>query len=158
MSSKKSRSDVVDAILSTVKGMHQDGIISDARLQEYIDMADNAKTPQEEWQATITKGTPFANYNSRKIFPLWHNPTNPKSLRLSHDGFGILENVKTVKFYKFKLEKDILPKTLVQLERYFTEPYYIMNNKTIIVAGDKEAMMLTLHASNLQAYLDNNTR
>lgn len=88
----------------------------------------------------------------------WHNPTNPNSLRLTKLAFEVLTKVKQHKFYKFKLIHDIKPKTFVQLERYFTEPYYIQNHTTIFIMGEREAMMVGLHANNLQQYLDNHSR
>lgn len=84
----------------------------------------------------------------------WHNPTNHSSLRLSQLGYITLKD-KDFPSYKFKVTQKVFPKTFVQLERYFTSPYYILNSQTIVVHGEVEAMMLGLHANNLQQYLDN---
>jgi len=99
----------------------------------------------------------ITKYSDLSPYPIrwwWHNPSNADSLRLHNLSYDVLAHNKQQKFYKFKLTHDILPKTLVQLERYFNEPYYIQNYKTIYIMGEREAMMLTLHANNLQQYLD----
>lgn len=44
---------------------------------------------------------------------------------------------------------------LVQLERQIHNPYYIQNLKTIIVFDEVTAIMLQLHNSDLETYLNN---
>jgi len=87
----------------------------------------------------------------------WHNPINHNSLRLTQIGYKTLYDTELPSF-KFKLTAKVMPKTFVQLERYFTSPYYILNAKTIVVYGETEAMMIALHANNLQQYLDNQSQ
>lgn len=100
----------------------------------------------------ITKYSDLSPYPTRWW---WHNPSNADSLRLHNLSYDVLAHSMQHKFFKFKLTHDILPKTLVQLERHFNNPYYIQNYKTIYLMGEQEAMMLVLHANNLQQYLDN---
>jgi len=59
-----------------------------------------------------------------------------------------------LKSYQFELKSRILPKTLLQLERYIEYPYYIKNLTTIAVFDEETALMLALNANNLQKYLD----
>ena len=42
-----------------------------------------------------------------------------------------------------------------QLEKHFTSPYYIPTHQRIHVFGEQDSIMLALHGSNLQQYLDN---
>jgi hypothetical protein len=106
-------------------------------------------TLQAEWQAKFYELTPYSVSPSS----WWYNPTNHNSLRLTQKAY--LEVRKHVKFHKFELIHDIKPKTFVQLERWFKEPYYVQNRKTIHIVSERDAMMLALHANNLQQYLDN---
>ena len=89
----------------------------------------------------------------------WHNPTNYNSLRLNRTAWMILQHAPKdqFNFVKFELLDYIKPKTLLQLEKYFTAPYYIQNLKTIYCCGETEVLMLSLHGNNLQQYLDNYT-
>lgn len=84
----------------------------------------------------------------------WHNPMNPDSLRLSKPAFNLLKKYK-VQNWRFELPTEILPRTLLQLEKFFTAPYHIQTLKLIWVYGETEAIMLALHTNNLQQYLDN---
>jgi hypothetical protein len=106
-------------------------------------------TLQAEWQTKFYALTPYSISPSS----WWYNPTNHSSLRLTQKAY--LEVRKQVKFYKFELIHDIKPKTFVQLERWFKEPYYVQNRKTIHIVSERDAMMLALHSNNLQHYLDN---
>ena len=95
-----------------------------------------------------------------KTFPLippgswWKNPTNKNSLRLKNNKI-FLEVLKHFKFYKFIMLEPFRPKTLLQMEKYFTEPYYIKDHKTIYIHSEQDAIMLALHSNDLQKYLDN---
>lgn len=111
-------------------------------------MSRTADSPQSVWQQE------FQKYNPRTAPSWWwYNPTNHQSLRLTQPAY--LSIKQFAKFYKFQLPQEILPKTFVQLERYFSEPYYIQNRKTIHLHSERDSMMLALHANNLQQYLDN---
>ena len=85
----------------------------------------------------------------------WHNPLNPNSLRLTSGAWSILKACKEVPHWQFKLPKNLLPRTYLQLEKHFSSPYYIQNVATIIVFSDRDSMMLALHGNDLQQYLDN---
>ena len=112
-------------------------------------MSRSADSPQSVWQHEFSKYYPDSGIPGW----WWYNPTNYNSLRLTQVAYlNIRDNVK---FYKFQLSHDIRPKCFVQLERYFKEPYYVQNRKTIHIMSERDAMMLSLHANNLQQYLDN---
>ena len=67
----------------------------------------------------------------------------------------MLKQNKEIQTWKFDCREDIIPRTMLQLEKYFKSPYYIQNLKTIYVFDDREAMMIALHDNNLRQYLDN---
>lgn len=85
----------------------------------------------------------------------WHNPLNPNSLRLTVGAWTILKTCNQIPFWKFDLPIHVLPKSYLQLEKYFNSPYYIPNAKTLIVFDERDSIMLALHGSDLQQYLDN---
>ena len=127
-------------------------------------MPNTADLPQAVWQKKLREEynlNPFTSSRDNLTYTnldnpatWWHNPINKHSLRLTKHAYYMLDKTKAVS-YKFKLTEKVKPKTFVQLERYFTAPYYILNAQTIAVFGEKESMMLALHANNLQQYLDN---
>jgi hypothetical protein len=128
-------------------------------------MSRTAKSLQVIWQTQFQKDyilNPFVsesrtNLSYQKLdnpATWWFNPTNPNSLRLTRPVYSMLIDAK-VPTFKFKLTEKYRPKTFVQLERYFTSPYYLLNAQTIVMFGETEAMMMALHANNLQQYLDN---
>jgi hypothetical protein len=90
-------------------------------------------------------------------YHLWMNPTNPNSLRLTKDGYQWYVKEVKLKPYDIKIPEDqkIYPRQLLQLERLFEEPYYIKNLTHMIVFGERDAVMLQLHAGNLRDYLNN---
>ena len=57
--------------------------------------------------------------------------------------------------YDFKLPEKIKPKVLLQLERYIAYPYYIHTLTRISVFDEETAIMLQLHGSDLETYLNN---
>jgi hypothetical protein len=67
----------------------------------------------------------------------------------------MLKQKKEIQTWKFDCCEAIIPRTMLQLEKYFKSPYYIQNLKTIYVFDDREAMMIALHNNNLRQYLDN---
>lgn len=82
----------------------------------------------------------------------WWNPINKDSLRLNPKPFQTIS--KHLKFYKIEIPNGLLyPKTLLQMERCFAEPYFI-KNKAIYIHSEQDAIMLTLYANDLQRYLD----
>ena len=86
---------------------------------------------------------------------IWFNPVDNESLRLNLVGYQFLmDNVK-LKGYEYKLKSPLSSKNLIQLERYFQGPYYLFQNKKIIVFDETEASMLSLMDGDLRSYLDN---
>lgn len=127
-------------------------------------MLHSADCPQVKWQTKFQEYqlNPFTSDKlslryQRIDTPAfwWYNPLNPNSLRLTRPAFIMLEKAK-VTCWRFKLDRIYLPKTYLQLEKYFTAPYFIQGQQTIYVYGETEMLMLSLHANNLQQYLDNN--
>ena len=76
-------------------------------------------------------------------------------MRLSKIGAAWLSKKTSFKFHEIKLDKQITPKMLLQLERLLTEPYYIKDLMELWVHSETDAIMLNLHAGNLSAYLEN---
>ena len=86
---------------------------------------------------------------------IWFNPVDNESLRLNLVGYQFLmDNVK-LKGYEYKLKSPLSSKNLIQLERYFQGPYYLFQNKKIIVFDETEASMLSLMDGDLRTYLEN---
>ncbi len=85
---------------------------------------------------------------------LWWNHTDKTNLRLSKYGWKFITQSK-IKIYCCELSQPLRSRTLIQLSRFFTCPYYIKSLETIYVLGEQEMVMLQLHANNLQQYLDN---
>ena len=85
----------------------------------------------------------------------WHNPVNPNSLRLTRPAFNMLNKNKDIKHWHFKLPTSLVTRAYIQLEKHFTSPYYIPSHNSIYVFSEQDSIMLALHGSNLQQYLDN---
>jgi hypothetical protein len=85
----------------------------------------------------------------------WFNPVNPDSLRLTKPAFNMLNQNKEIKNWHFKLSQPLVPRAYIQLEKHFTSPYYISGPKSVYVFDERDSIMLALHGSNLQQYLDN---
>lgn len=83
------------------------------------------------------------------------NPVNHTSMRLTRTGFSLLTKHLKVETYEFNLTKAISPKVLLQLERQLRSPYFIVNLKKVIVFDETTAIMLQLHGSDLETYLNN---
>jgi hypothetical protein len=129
-------------------------------------MVRSPDSPQTVWQAKFQEYplVPFDTHKfkrSLRYYDLtsiqfwWHNPVNPNSLRLTAGAWTILKTCKVIPHWKFKLPKGLLPRTYLQLEKHFSSPYYIPSVDHIIVFNDRDSMMLALHGSDLQQYLDN---
>ena len=90
--------------------------------------------------------------NVRNIW--WQNPINDASLRLTREGFRFFAEKAKLPYHEITLSPDQTPtlKIMLQLERSFKEPYYLMN-RAIRVFGEQDAIMLHLHGGNLVAYL-----
>ena len=83
---------------------------------------------------------------------IWFNIADNASLRLTLEGYRFVTEKLQIKSYAFELAKPLSNRNLLQLERYFQSIYYLIKTK-IIVFDEQEAMMLTLHSSNLPKYL-----
>jgi hypothetical protein len=86
---------------------------------------------------------------------IWTNPTDNNSLRLTLTGLQFVKSKLDLKSYAFALEEELTNQNILQLERLFQGPYYLLKRQKIVVFEESEAMMLTLHGNNLKAYLDN---
>jgi hypothetical protein len=109
---------------------------------------------QDQWviEWALIPNAPASTWDRYQWF---FNPTKPTSMRLSKIGATWLSKKTTFPFHIIKLDKQITPKMLLQLERLLTEPYYIKDLTELWVHSETDAIMLTLHAGNLAAYLDN---
>lgn len=83
---------------------------------------------------------------------IWFNIADNHSLRLTMEGYRFVTEKLKLQSYEFELEKPLSNKNLLQLERYFQSIYYLIQKK-IVVFDEQEAMMLTLHSSDLPNYL-----
>ena len=85
----------------------------------------------------------------------WWNHTDPYSLRLSQPGLKFIKKFTKIPTYEVNLPGPLLNRTLLQMSRLLTCPYYINKHTQITLLGEQETVMLRLHADNLQQYLDN---
>ena len=85
----------------------------------------------------------------------WWNYTDSTSLRLSKSGMQFIKKFTQIPLYECALAEPMRNRTLIQLSRLFTCPYYIPKLDKIILLGEEETVLLKLHADNLQQYLDN---
>ena len=85
----------------------------------------------------------------------WWNHTNPMLLRLSKAGISFIKKFTKIPIYECQLAEPLKSRTLIQLARLMTCPYYINKMDHIMLLGEEETIMLKLHADNLQQYLDN---
>lgn len=76
-------------------------------------------------------------------------------MRLTKAGYTYLTGPISLTKYDFKLHEKIKPKVLLQLERYIAYPYYIHTLTRISVFDEETAIMLQLHGSDLETYLNN---
>ncbi len=86
---------------------------------------------------------------------IWHNPTNPDSLRLTAEAYGVLVKYEGKTVYLFKLNTQMTNHMLLQLDRLMTAPYYIRSRHFLELFGEADAIMLNLHANDLKQYLNN---
>lgn len=110
---------------------------------------------QTAWTSFFLGDKPLDHSHKLARHRWWINPTNDSSLRLSREGYDVISKRNDIKSYTHDLQKKILPKTLLQLERTITQPYFIKNLQTLILFDQKNSVILTLYGNDLQAYLDN---
>jgi len=92
---------------------------------------------------------------SQYIKTWWWNHTDLTSLRLSQSGLKFIKKFTKIPTYEVDLPDPLLNRTLLQMSRLLTCPYYINKHTRITLLGEQETVMLKLHADNLQQYLDN---
>jgi hypothetical protein len=112
-------------------------------------------TTQSYWTAELTKLVQInvdVSYQVKYI--LWFNPLSDTSLRLTSSGFNYFANRANLKFFKHEIKEPIMPKTLLQMEKHFTYPYYIINLHFICISDQSLSTILTLYDNKLQKYLD----
>lgn len=102
---------------------------------------------QREYELTLFRGP-----GPRQI---WHNPTNPDSLRLTTEAYGILTKYECRTCYTFKFNSSMTNHMFLQLDRLMTAPYYIRSRHFLELFGETDAIMLNLHANDLAQYLNN---
>lgn len=85
----------------------------------------------------------------------WWNHTDPNNLRLSKSGLAFIKKFTKIPIYECVLSEPLRNRTLIQLSRLFTCPYYIQKMDSLLLLGEEETVLLKLHADNLQQYLDN---
>jgi hypothetical protein len=86
---------------------------------------------------------------------LWWNHTDSNNLRLSKQGIQFIKKFTQIPIYECNLAEPLRNRTLIQLSRLFTCPYYINKLDHLLLLGEEQTVMLKLHADNLQQYLDN---
>jgi hypothetical protein len=116
---------------------------------------------QLEWQKHFVsiapppatfKGTEHSEESFRHS--LWHNITNPNSLRLTNGGYAwVIKNCKLTA-YNIKVNKRMTNLVLLQLDHLMTAPYCLVSRNAIKLIGEQDAIMLELHAGNLESYLN----
>lgn len=85
---------------------------------------------------------------------VWHNPRpREHGFRLTGPAHLILVRAG-MRSYTYELKTHIRAQDLVDLDNYFTYPYYIDNYKKFVVYAESDAVMLTLYSGDLRAYLD----
>ena len=113
-------------------------IVHKTQDQWVVDWANIPDAPQSTWDR----------------YQWFFNPTKPTSMRLSKVGAIWLAKKTRFVLHLIKLDKQITPRQLLQLERLLSEPYYIKDSSEIWVHSETDAIMLTLNAGNLGGYLD----
>jgi hypothetical protein len=111
-------------------------------------------------QQSYTEGILAAAGYDSSVYPQylpvwWWNPTDPHNLRLSKSGLAFIKKFTKIPVYECTLAEPLRNRTLIQLSRLFTCPYYITKLDSLVLLGEQETTMLKLHADNLQQYLDN---
>ncbi len=113
---------------------------------------------QIEWTESFFKFVEQGKERSISIADLrhqwWFNSLSKTSLRLNKSGFEFAINLVKLKCYLHVVENPIMPKTLLQLEKFLDCPYYIRNLRSIYVFSDTISVTLTLYNNDLQSYLN----
>jgi len=88
-------------------------------------------------------------------FNLWHNASNRNSLRLTHGGYEWVVKHCKQSAYIIKVDKRITNRVLLQLDHLMTAPYYLVSRNVIKLLSEQDAIMLQLHAGDLEQFLNN---
>lgn len=91
----------------------------------------------------------------RYIKEWWWNHTEPTHLRLNKSGIQFIKKSTNIPVYRCLLPEILKNRTLIQMSRLLTCPYFIQKIDEILLLGEEETVLLKLHADNLQQYLDN---
>jgi hypothetical protein len=113
----------------------------------------SANKTQDQW-VKVWGNIPDAPANTWDRYQWFWNPTKPSSMRLSKIGATWLAKKTKFVMHEITLDNQITPRHLILLERILTEPYYIKDLTHLWVHSETDAIMLTLNAGNLGAYLD----
>lgn len=76
-------------------------------------------------------------------------------MRLTRFGRTCFVDHLQIKNYPFTVNERIRPKILLLLERNIRYPYYIVHHSKILIFDEVTAIMLQLHGSDLETYLNN---
>lgn len=116
---------------------------------------------QLEWQKHFTSIAPppvtfEGTEHSEESFrhSLWHNITNPNSLRLTNGGYAWVIKHCKLTAYNIKVNRRMTNLVLLQLDHLMTAPYCLVSRNAIKLIGEQDAIMLELHAGNLESYLN----
>jgi hypothetical protein len=117
---------------------------------------------QTEWQKHFTSIAPVpptftGGEHTEESFrhSLWHNVLNHDSLRLTIGGYDwVLKHCKLPAWH-IKVDKRMTNQVLLQLDHMMTAPYCLVSRNAIKLIGEQDAIMLQLHAGNLEQFLNN---
>jgi hypothetical protein len=85
----------------------------------------------------------------------WWNYTDSANLRLTKSGIQYIKKFTKIPVYTCILPELLRNRTLIQMSRLLSCPYYIQKLDELLLLGEQETVLLKLHADNLQQYLDN---
>ena len=91
----------------------------------------------------------------RKVW--FFNPLNAASMRLTKTGFQFCTKTAEIQHYRHDFGGVLLPKMLLQMEKYFPCPYYITYDCELRLFDEATSITLSLYGNDLQKYLDNNS-
>lgn len=84
----------------------------------------------------------------------WYNSLNPQSFRLTRQFYEFIRKRTDIETHVCEVTADLVPKTLLQLEKHFKYPYYIKSKNEIVLLSQDHVVWLTLYGNDLQKYLD----
>jgi len=90
----------------------------------------------------------------------WATPFSPIGLRLSTEGNRFLKDVLRLECYSFKIKESNTKslKLFLQMNRRLSSPYYLQGNRTIVLYGEQDSIMLALLDGDLEQYFNNFSR